>query len=112
MIMKKSINLTKYNKPLHFVCSGCGMLRKINKVHAELNIEDEMNEDITFIPFIELTCKNCKSVMFKSDNEISHIISKLNQKGYHTDACCSGHKEDLSMPYILFANLDNYYESL
>lgn len=110
--MKKSINLTKYNKPLHFVCSGCGRLKRVNKVKTELSIEGKIDEEITFIPFIELECNKCKSVMFKCDNEISYIISELNRKGYHTDACCSGHKKDGSYPYILFSNLDHYYKGL
>ena len=38
---------------------------------------------------------------FECDDDIAYAIIKLNQKGYKTEFCCSGHEDDL-YPYILF----------
>lgn len=51
---------------------------------------------------------------FECDDAIAYAILKLNQKGYKTEYCCSGHPGD-NNPYILFDRwtsivLDNFTE--
>ena len=47
--------------------------------------------------------------IFELDDKIADIIIKLNQKGYNSEACCSGHSdENNSNPYIMFTQSASY----
>ena len=47
--------------------------------------------------------------IFELDDKIADIIIKLNQKGYNSESCCSGHSnESNSNPYIMFTQSASY----
>ena len=51
----------------------------------------------------KIPCGNCGSSLVKIDELYIAIIKLLNQKGYKTTYCCSGHiYEKLPQSYILF----------
>jgi hypothetical protein len=48
-------------------------------------------------------CKHCGGELVQIDELWLPIVSLLNQKGYYTSFCCSGHaSDDFSSPYISF----------
>ena len=47
--------------------------------------------------------------IFELDDKIADSIIKLNQKGYNSEACCSGHSDESnSNPYIMFTQSASY----
>ena len=47
--------------------------------------------------------KVTKTVTFEVDDKIAESIIKLNNKGYETAMCCSGHPdEEEIIPYVMF----------
>ena len=47
--------------------------------------------------------------IFELDDKIADIIIKLNEKGYNSEACCSGHSDESnSNPYIMFTQSASY----
>ena len=47
--------------------------------------------------------------IFELDDKIADIIIKLNEKGYNSESCCSGHSnESNSNPYIMFTQSASY----
>lgn len=48
---------------------------------------------------------SCYGEVAEVDELMMPIIIKLNDKGYITDYCCSGHFYDRNVPYILFSYL-------
>ena len=50
-----------------------------------------------------------KVVTFEIDDKIAESIIKLNNKGYETAMCCSGHPdEEEIMPYVMFTKFVSY----
>ena len=46
---------------------------------------------------------------FELDDKIADSIIKLNQKGYNSEACCSGHSDESnSNPDIMFTQSASY----
>ena len=50
-----------------------------------------------------------KVVEFEIDDKIAESIIKLNNKGYETAMCCSGHPdEEEIIPYVMFTKFVSY----
>ena len=50
-----------------------------------------------------------KVVEFEVDDKIAESIIKLNNKGYETAMCCSGHPdEEEIVPYVMFTKFVSY----
>ena len=50
-----------------------------------------------------------KVVEFEIDDKIAESIIKLNNKGYETAMCCSGHPdEEEIIPYVMFTRFVSY----
>ena len=50
-----------------------------------------------------------KVVTFEVDDKIAESIIKLNNKGYETAMCCSGHPdEEEIIPYVMFTKFVSY----
>ena len=50
-----------------------------------------------------------KVVEFEVDDKIAESIIKLNNKGYETAMCCSGHPdEEEIIPYVMFTRFVSY----
>ena len=50
-----------------------------------------------------------KVVTFEVDDKIAESIIKLNNKGYETAMCCSGHPdEEEIIPYVMFTRFVSY----
>lgn len=60
-----------------------------------------------------LITQNDEQMMISVDCCIADLIEKLNNHGFYTEYCCSGHEEDafLSM-YIKFCSIDSTRESM
>lgn len=56
---------------------------------------------------MDILAPNGKTYKRDIDVEIAPLIKKLNEKGFYTRYCCSGHEEDeYHDMYIMFASLD------
>ena len=105
-------------KCLSYWCPKCKY-----KLHANCSIMVSMEsengyDDITnmaldrdIIPFVK--CPKCNNWMVDIDNEIFDAICSINDYGYKTEFCCSGHVEhedspleNLSLPYVIFDHND------
>ena len=50
-----------------------------------------------------------KVVTFEVDDKIAESIIKLNNKGYETAMCCSGHPDEKEItPYVMFTRFVSY----
>ena len=50
-----------------------------------------------------------KVVTFEVDDKIAESIIKLNNKGYETAMCCSGHPDEEEItPYVMFTRFVSY----
>ena len=50
-----------------------------------------------------------KVVEFEVDDKITESIIKLNNKGYETTMCCSGHPDEKEItPYVMFTRFVSY----
>ena len=50
-----------------------------------------------------------KVVEFEVDDKIAESIIKLNNKGYETAMCCSGHPDEKEItPYVMFTRFVSY----
>ena len=50
-----------------------------------------------------------KVVEFEIDDKIAESIIKLNNKGYETAMCCSGHPDEKEIiPYVMFTKFVSY----
>ena len=105
--MKVSSNFTE-NGPLYYVCLCCGEKAIIDNLN--INIECSCTDNhhsigiIGGISSVNLNCKNCNSSMYQIDKDLIDIIVRLNNKGFNTVYCCTGHRYDNSNPFIIFDN--------
>ena len=78
------------------VCLGCGELYQ----EGTINFGNENRDE-----FDNIMCPryNCRSSVIELDEWIAETIIILNNKGYHTAYCCSGHLYDeVCETYIKF----------
>ena len=60
-----------------------------------------------------LITQNDEQIMISVDCCIADLIIKLNNHGFYTEYCCSGHEEDAFMTmYINFYPMDSIHESI
>ena len=53
--------------------------------------------------------KVTKTVTFEVDDKIAESVIKLNNKGYETAMCCSGHPDEKEItPYVMFTRFVSY----
>ena len=72
-----------------FLCLSCGEVFNESVAHED-NILEIMDGGIAY------TCPkiNCNSPVVEVDDFLVSVIRNLNEKGFFTIACCSGHSQD------------------
>lgn len=100
-------------------CPECGNLINIglsNSIEFNIEYEEDVEIDAASVDFY-IICSKCDSYMLQIDYLISKQIKELNDIGYNTAYCCSGHlntapdlssinvyKHTIELPYISFYN--------
>jgi hypothetical protein len=78
------------------LCSGCNTRKEYHFI--------ELNEK--FHPYHVGICPECGEEVFEVDELIADTIIELNDKGWATEFCCSGHlEENYIATYIKFKHM-------
>lgn len=96
----------------YYLCTCCGEVYKESIENSENIIDFSMGSKVYPCPKV-----NCMGQVIEIDDFLVSVIRNLNNLGFNTLSCCSGHSQDTSIKYqdevrtyILFArSLDGLY---
>ncbi|MCM1214985.1 MAG: hypothetical protein NC548_10750 [Lachnospiraceae bacterium] len=76
------------------MCPSCGWFTTLSQNgHMSVTVPGKIHCDILIRPVYHAQCPKClfSGDFITVDNDIAGVVSRLNNKGYITTGCCSGH---------------------
>ena len=87
-----------------YLCTKCGLIASASEVFVYQS--KDKNWRLRYA--VDCINESCDGRMFECDEEMIVPIKMLNDKGYDTKFCCSGHLSDrICRGYVLFADSVN-----